>query len=426
MSATDGGNTLNTRAEIANAVERVCLNTPLPVDVHTHLYSARFGDLLLWGFDELVTYHYLIAEVCRTNRSVSPAQFYAMSKIEQADHIWQSLFIKESPISEARRGVLTVLESFGLDVAGGNPAEYREFFAASTADEHIDRVFEVANAEKVVMTNDPFDDQERPIWESEGPETDERFLAALRIDPMLVNWEGQAAPRLAEWGYDVSADLSGKSTAEARRFLVDWCQRIDACYLAVSLEADFVYPADHSSTKLIDEAVVPACIELGIPFAPMIGVKRQINPELVLAGDGVGKCDIGSVERLCVTHPDCDFLVTLLSRENQHEFCVAARKFPNLKPFGCWWFLNDPSIIEEMTRERVELLGLSFVAQHSDCRILDQLVYKWKHSRRILAKVLTEKYQDIAAPGWQLTEAQIEADVSGLMGGNFLKWIGRA
>jgi hypothetical protein len=85
----------------------------------------------------------------------------------------------------------------------------------------------------------------------------------------------------------------------------------------------------------------------------MIGVKRGLNPALVDAGDGVGKCDIGSVERLCAAHPDCDFLVTLLSRENQHEFCVAARKFPNLKPFGCWWFLNDPSIIEEITRERI-------------------------------------------------------------------------
>jgi len=129
---------------------------------------------------------------------------------------------------------------------------------------------------------------------------------------------------------------------------------------------------------------------------------------------------------MCARHPNCDFLVTLLSRENQHELCVAARKFPNLKPFGCWWFLNNPSIIEEITRERIELLGLSFVAQHSDCRVLDQLIYKWEHSRRVLAKVLTEKYTDIWSPGWQLTEEDIAADVSGLLGGNLLKWIGRA
>jgi len=32
------------------------------VDVHTHLYPASFGGLLLRGIDELLTYHYLIAE----------------------------------------------------------------------------------------------------------------------------------------------------------------------------------------------------------------------------------------------------------------------------------------------------------------------------------------------------------------------------
>ena len=44
--------------------------------------------------------------------------------------------------------------------------------------------------------------------------------------------------------------------------------------------------------------------------------------------------------------------------------------------------MNNPSVIEEITRERIELLGLSVIPQHSDARILDQLVYKWKHSRR--------------------------------------------
>ncbi len=411
-------------AEIANAVERICRTIRLPVDVHTHLYSARFGDLLLWGFDELVTYHYLIAEVARTNRSVSPAQFYAMTKREQADHIWQSLFIDESPISEARRGVLTCLKAYGLDVAGRNIEEYREFFAATTVEEHIDRVFEVANCARVVMTNDPFDDAERAIWLEQGAETDERFLTALRIDPLLVTWH-DAQPRLAEWGYDVAPDLSGDTLGEVRRFLMDWAARLDPVYMAASLGFNFAYPNDHPSTPILNEAIIPACTELGIPFSPMMGVKRRVSPALRLAGDSVGKCDIGTVERLCEQNPECDFLVTLLSRENQHELCVAARKFPNLMPFGCWWFLNDPSIIDEITRERVELLGTSFVAQHSDCRVLDQLVYKWLHSRESIRKVLTDKYLDLAATGWPLTEARIEADVHGLLGGNFLDWIGR-
>ena len=38
----------------------------LPItDVHTHLYDPALGPALLWGLDELLTYHYLVAEVFR-------------------------------------------------------------------------------------------------------------------------------------------------------------------------------------------------------------------------------------------------------------------------------------------------------------------------------------------------------------------------
>ena len=118
------------------------------------------------------------------------------------------------------------------------------------------------------------------------------------------------------------------------------------------------------------------------------------------------------------------FLVTMLSRENQHELCVAARKFRNLMPFGCWWFLNNPSIITEVTDERLELLGTSFIPQHSDARILDQLIYKWDHSRRLIADSLTRSYSALVRDGWALTEGQIERDVVGLFQDNFRRFVG--
>src|SRR5207248_4150352 len=86
--------------------------------------------------------------------------------------------------------------------------------------------------------------------------------------------------------------------------------------------------------------------------------------------------DVTALERICAEYPDVRFLVTILSRENQHELCVSARKFNNLMPFGCWWFLNNPSIVSEITRERLELLGSSFIPQHSDASVLEQLIYK--------------------------------------------------
>ena len=122
---------VSTPAAVAQAVTRALADQPVR-DMHTHLYPPSFGTpvanatgkidaagLMLWGVDELITYHYLIAEVFR----VVPAtklpyeQFFKMSKSVQADHIWKHLFVERSPISEACRGVLTTLQKLGLDVS---------------------------------------------------------------------------------------------------------------------------------------------------------------------------------------------------------------------------------------------------------------------------------------------------------------------
>lgn len=392
------------------------------VDIHTHLYSADFGGLLLRGIDELLTYHYLVAETVRWG-VVSAEGFWRRSKREQADLVWQTLFVDHSPISEACRGVLTVLERFGLDVESRDLEAYRGFFDAMSVEEHVDKAFELSGVDWVVMTNDPFDNVERKLWQN-GVERDDRFKAALRVDPILNSWE--SCPEVMRgWGYDVSDYLDAKARAEVRRFLEDWIERTDALYMAVSLPPDFAFPDDSPRTQLITDCLLPVAEEKGVPFAMMIGVKRQINPALKLAGDAVGLADVGAVERLCAAYPDNKFMVTMLARENQHELVVAARKFPNLMIFGCWWFLNNPTLIEEITRMRVDLLGLSMIPQHSDCRVLDQLIYKWEHSRAIIGEVLADKYANLAATGWLPTDAEIKRDANDLLAGNFQRFLER-
>jgi hypothetical protein len=157
----------------------------------------------------------------------------------------------------------------------------------------------------------------------------------------------------------------------------------------------------------------------------MIGSKLRVNPALGDAGDMVGRADVASVVNLCRQFPNNKFFVTFLARENQHEVCVAARKFGNLMLFGCWWFLNNPSLIEEIERMRFELLGTSFIPQHSDARVLDQLLYKWDHSRKIIANVLTDKYHDLLATGRRLTEDDITRDIRLLLADNFTHFLAR-
>src|SRR5882672_5453176 len=224
------------KVPFARQIEEIVMSMPV-TDIHTHLYEPVFKNLLLSGIDELLTYHYLVAEVFRY-LDMPYEKFWAMSKTQQADLIWEQLFLKHSPISEACRGVLTTLHALGLDVKKRDLPALRGWFANQRAEEHVTRCLELAGVRKIFMTNSPFDDLERPVWEK-GFERDERFMAGLRIDPLLLSWP-EAAPKLARWGYKVDAQTPEQKTFdEVRRFLTDWTKRIDAQYVMVSVPADF-------------------------------------------------------------------------------------------------------------------------------------------------------------------------------------------
>lgn len=407
-------------SQIRQAVEEELQALPF-IDIHTHLFMPSLGKLGLWGIDELITYHYLEAELFRFS-PIKPDAYWQLSKSEQADLIYRTLFLESSPVSEATRGVVAVLDAFGLDTRARDLKDAREFFRTRDLTSHIEHVFKLAGISEVVMTNDPLDPAEAPLWE-DSPASHRQFHAVLRLDRILDKWP-QHWEVLAAQGYKVDGNLSGQSIAEVRRFLADWCKRMNPVYMAVSLTDTFAYPEDSFQGRLLAEAVLPSCHEVNIPLSVMIGVRRQVNPAIRLAGDAVGKADLRAVERLCLHHPDNRFLISLLSRENQHELCIYCRKFANLLPFGCWWFLNNPSIVEEITRERIETLGTSFIPQHSDARVLEQVIYKWRNTRRTMAPIFANTYKLLAEDGRTVTRDDIKADMTKLFRINFENWVG--
>jgi hypothetical protein len=401
------------------AVERE-LQAVRVVDVHTHLFMPSLGRLGLWGIDELVTYHYLEAELFRSS-GIAPEEYWTLSKTARADAIWRTLFVENTPVSEATRGVVAVLSAFGLPTSSPDLTEARRFFASRKLDGHIGQVFKLAGISEAVMTNDPLDPEEAPLWER--AERDARFHPVLRLDRVLNKW-GEHWRVLTSQGFAVNENASGGSLAEVRRFLAVWCERMRPVYMAVSLPDTFRFPEESVRGRLLDGAVLPACREFGVPLALMIGVRYQVNPRLRLAGDGVGAANLLAIERLCADYPDNRYLASVLSRENQHELCVYARKFGNLMPFGCWWFLNNPSIVEEITRERLEMLGTSFIPQHSDARILEQVIYKWRNTRRTMAPILTDAYRLLTEDGRAVTAQEIRRDVARLFCRNFEQFVG--
>lgn len=410
---------LTDAATLRQSVKDVVNQTPV-IDIHTHLFAPEFGAMNFYGIDELLTYHYLVAEMFRL-AEIKPEYFWLLSKVEKANLVWQTLFIENTPLSEACLGVITILNELGINPNETDLNEIREFFASQNLEEYVSHILEISGVSNVVMTNDPFDVEETEIWESKMV-LNKNFHAALRMDRLLNDWK-TASVEIKKAGFAVDEKLNDKTIRETRQFLNKWISKMNPLYMAVSLPDDFSYFADDTRNQLIQKVVLPMAEEFELPFALMIGVRRNVNPALRAAGDGVGRGEVKSLEKLCAENPDVKFFATILSRENQHELCVSARKFSNLMPFGCWWFLNNPSIVSEITRERLELLGTSFIPQHSDARVLEQLIYKWKHSRRIISDSLFESYERLLIAGRFVTKKDIERDVKKLFSGNFQNWV---
>ena len=136
------------------------------IDVHTHLLPPTHGALLLYGIDELMTYHYLVAEcfmvlpVPSEADSVSvgevlptPDEFFGWSKKRQAELIFQVLFVDRTPLSEACRGVVTTLNVLGLGgmlreavrrPPGSRLGPLRAWFSAQDSADYLERIFQVS------------------------------------------------------------------------------------------------------------------------------------------------------------------------------------------------------------------------------------------------------------------------------------------
>jgi len=420
---------LNDLATLDSTVRKAVAGATI-TDIHTHLFPPSHGNLLLWNVDEMLTYHYLVAELfTMAPADLKPADFWKMTKTAQADLVWEHVFLRHGALSEAARGVITTLNKLGLDTGGRDLSGARKWFAQQKTDDYLLKVFELAGLDYAVMTNDPFQPAEVEQWDAGSPLHD-LLRPALRIDALMDDWPA-AAKTMKAAGYDTTEKLEAdsfdeaRSFNEARRFLTDWAKRIKPVYMAISLTSDFTYPADQPYGRVLGNVIIPAARELNLPVAMMIGVRRRANPALGDGGDAVGAADVSAVQNLCAENPDMKFLVTMLSRVNQHELCVCARKFGNLHLFGCWWFCNDPSIIEEITKMRLELLGANFTANHSDARVLDQLIYKWSHTRAVVADVLADKYKLLFEAGWRPTDDEIRRDVRNCLGGAYEEFMAK-
>ncbi|KAI9918274.1 hypothetical protein PsorP6_011931 [Peronosclerospora sorghi] len=425
---------LTTKDEVETYVREAVASVEV-IDVHTHLFPPTHGKLMLWGINELLTYHYLVAEYLQT-APMQVEEFNAYSKAEQAKLIWHHLFIERSPVSEACRGVLTTLHALGLDdlVAKRDLAGIQAWFQAQDPDDYVDTVFRLAGIKYAVMTNIPFEPEEARHWLADPgthapPPAWSRtyFRSALRVDQLLLgDW---ASIRASLARFELPCTMAG-----VRTLLEKWIAIMKPEYFMASVPVSFVYPDESwtdrdddvpSGADLLREVLLPLAEATKLPLALKFDSVRPINARYGIAGDGVKPCNVDVLIHLCRDFPKVKFLATFLSRVNQHEVTVVANKFPNLHLYGCWWYCNNPSIIDELTRMRLEILGTAFTSQHSDARVLDQLVYKWRHSRDVIGHVLVDTYANLVATGWRVAKRDIARDVARLFGQSYEEFLAK-
>lgn len=362
-------------------------------DIHTHLFprSRKGKDLFLAGLDDLLNYHYLTSEFLSASK-MSPEKFFLKTKRKKAELVWNYLFSLNTPISEAARGVIKIFKFLKVkDYQNKSYLEVLKKFDLKKKNEVF--ILKKLKIKKIIMTNNPFNKMEWDLFKDKNWDRNV-FKSSLRLDDLF--------------------NLKKKINITKLKNFINNCIKVSKpLYFAISVDGKNIKKIFNSS--YMKKAIFPILKEKKIPIMILIGVKRGVNKKFKDGGDGIGDEDCTVLESIIAHNSDIKFLVTHLSDLSQYKLIVLSRKFPNLKLFGFWWFLNQKKMITNILDQKINLLGLNFIAQHSDARVYEQLIYKWINFKEILSEIFYEKYTLLQNDGYKISKNQIIKDMNKIL-----------
>jgi glucuronate isomerase len=101
---------------------------------------------------------------------------------------------------------------------------------------------------------------------------------------------------------------------------------------------------------------------------------------------------IAGLAEMIARHPGLRFQCFLASAAANQSLCTICRELPNLSLAAYWWHNFYPPIIEQVMRERLDMLPLNRqVGFFSDAYCVEWVYGKFQMIKRILARVLAEK-----------------------------------
>ena len=255
---------------ISNKLLNIINSAPI-FDLHTHLFPPKHEGYFLLGFKNLLNYHYLIAELL-TATNIDASTFYSYNDEKKASIIWNELFEKRTPVSEACAGVLSILKELNIEI---NKKSFLsicdEYDKKIQSDKNI---FELSNVSSLVMTNNPFDLDEWSLFNTN--DWDKKiYLASLRLDDLILD-------------YDETLKKAKDQTSNQENTIVNYLEKCysqsNPVYAAISLNLETF------NTILEDSMWRDILVWLEskkLPLSLMLGVKRAVNKDFGLAGDGI-------------------------------------------------------------------------------------------------------------------------------------------
>ena len=138
------------------------------------------------------------------------------------------------------------------------------------------------------------------------------------------------------------------------------------------------------------------CMDFKLPFDLMIGVNRAVYPGGVYQGQDLYDSRVSLIQyrELFNAFPQVTFPISVLASVTNQELTSYAWIFPNVVCNGHWWYTNTPTLYRaRLPPARLEAVPRTKqIGYYSDMYKLEFALPKFRMYKRILAKVLAERF----------------------------------
>lgn len=386
------------------------------VDPHTHINplepaSRNLGDIL--------GYHYYTELAHSAGLAKDQIEDDTLTPREKVRRLIENLGPIDNTIQWS--WLLEMAQKlFGFEAEQINADNWESLYDAAeekmASAEWPQQVLDASKVSAVFLTNN-FDD------DLEGFDT-KTYIPCLRTDDLVFHLAKSETQQRLERATGVT--LSGaNSLREAIGTLFDTFTSRDARACAISLPPDFspTYVSDARADTAIEAILAKGvdcaethrraaanfafwtlaeyCDAYKMPFDLMIGVNRDVYPRGVHQGRDLYDSRVSLIQykELFNAFPGVTFPVSVLASVTNQELVSYSWIFPNVVTNGHWWYSNTPAYIEHDLAARLEgVPRTKQIGYYSDAYKLEFVLPKFAMYKRILAKVLAERF--VIDRGW--------------------------